>query len=130
MLAGSCTRVVVRVFFMAFDDAGQTHVVKQLQRLGHKVIQSEPRYPDFYRLLKQQSQPPDVIVADCSKRSSHVRESGNYIRGVRVYESIPFIAYNVPQEASQSTRERIPGVVVVNGEDFWSSLEVVLASKS
>jgi hypothetical protein len=104
---------VARVFFMAFDAAGQTTLVKKLRAAGHRLAVTEPRYPQFYELLKQQAPPPEVFVVDCSTMPSHARESSNYVRGLKAYKEIPFVLYNVKKEDEEKTKAKVPGATIL-----------------
>ena len=114
---------MARIFFMAFESAGQYPLVKQLRNLGHKIILTEPRYPAFYELLKQQVPPPDLFMCDASVQPSHARECGNYIRALKNHKQTPFIVYNVRPEDEARTLERIPGATLVAGPDPVPALE-------
>jgi hypothetical protein len=69
-------------------------------------------------------------VLDCSKQPSHARESANYIRGMKAHKTTPFIAYNVRAEDEATTKQRIPGAIVVSGDDPQPTLDALLAGPS
>lgn len=104
---------MARIFFMAFEAAGQTPLVKKLRGAGHRLAITEPKYPAFYELLKQQQPPPELFIVDASKFSSHARESSNYVRSLKSFKETPFILYNVKKEDEAKTKERVPGAVVL-----------------
>lgn len=114
---------MARIFFMAFDSADQTPLIKKLRYSGHKVALTEPRYPGFYELLKQQSPAPDVFIVDCSKLPSHARESSNYVRSLRAYKETPFILYNVKKEDEAKAREKVPNAVILFDDRVERQLE-------
>lgn len=116
---------MARIFFMAFDSAGQTPLIKKLRGAGHKLAITEPKYPAFYELLKQQAPPPDVFVVDCSKQSSHARESSNYVRGMKAYKETPFILYNVKKEDEARTREKVPNATMLFNDAVEKQLEAM-----
>jgi hypothetical protein len=115
---------MARIFFMAFDKAGQTPLIKKLRAAGHRVAITEPKYPAFHELLKQQSPPPEVFVVDCSIQPSHARESSNYIRGLKAHKATPFVLYNVRKEDEAQTLAKVPGATVI----FNDQVELALAS--
>lgn len=104
---------MARIFFMAFDRANQTALAKKLRAAGHRLSQAEPRYPEFYELLKQQQPPPEVFVVDCSMMPSHARESCNYLKSLKTYRDLPFLLYNVKKEDEVKAREKVPGAVIL-----------------
>lgn len=117
---------MARVFFMAFESAGQGTLIKRLRNAGHKLIVAEPRYPDFYALLKQQTNPPELFVADCGKLPSHARESCHYIRSLKTYRNAKFVLYNVKSEDEGKSTEKVPGAVLVSGDDPTAAIEKAL----
>lgn len=119
---------MARLFFMAFDSAGQTSLVKKLRAAGHKLAIAQPRYPEFYELLKQQAPPPEAIIVDCSHLASHARESSNYIRSLKSFKDTPLILYNVKKEDEARTRERVPNAFLLPNDKVEAQLaEIGLA---
>lgn len=118
---------MARIFFMAFDSAGQTPLIKKLRAAGHKVAVTEPKYPAFHELLKQQQPPPELFVVDCSKLASHARESSNFIRSLRAHRETSFLLYNVKPEDEAKTRERVPGAVLAFDDRLDEPLRRLLA---
>lgn len=114
---------MARIFFMAFDSAGQTPLIKKLRNAGHKVAITEPKYPAFYDLLKQQNPPPEVFVVDCSKQASHARESCNYVRSLKTYKETPILLYNVRKEDEARTREKVTNPVILFDDRVEKQLE-------
>lgn len=104
---------MARIFFMAFDAAGQTTLAKKLRAAGHKLAIAQPRYPEFYELLKQQAPPPEAILVDCSHLASHARESSNYIRSLKLYKQTPLILFNVRREDEAKTRDRVADAILI-----------------
>lgn len=113
---------MARLFFMAFDSAGQMNLVKKLRASGHRLAIAQPRYPEFYELLKQQSPAPEAIIVDCSHLASHARESSNYIRGLKTYKETPLILYNVRKEDELRTRERVPNAIILPNDQVEKQL--------
>jgi hypothetical protein len=114
---------MARIFFMAFEASGQTPLVKKLRGAGHRIAQTEPRYPAFYDLLKQQIPAPEVFIVDCSRQSSHARESSNYAWSLKAHRATPFILYNVKKEDEARTREKVPTATIL----FDDKVEAALA---
>jgi hypothetical protein len=112
---------MARIFFMAFEAAGQTPLVKKL-RAVHRLAQTEPRYPAFYDLLKQQAPTPDAIVVDCSHKAHHALESCNYIRSLKAYKTTPIVLYNVRKEDEAKARERVPNALVLSDDKVEKQL--------
>lgn len=110
---------------MAFDRAGQTPLVKKLRHAGHKVAVAEPKYPDFYNLVKQQSPPPEVFVVDCSLQASHARESSNYLRSLQAHKQTPFLLYNVKKDDEAKTLEKVPGARIVSNDQVEQALQAL-----
>lgn len=121
---------MARIFFMAFEAAGQYPLVKRLRNLGHKIILTEPRYPAFYDLLKQQVPAPELFVCDASIQPSHARECGNYIRSLKSHKQTPFILYNVRAADEATTKERVPNAVIVNGDDPLAAIDEAVKPKA
>lgn len=119
---------MARIFFMAFDDAGQYPLIKQFRNAGHKLVVAQPKYPEFADLLRQQVKAPELFVVDCSKLPSHARESANYIRGLKTYKTTPFILYNVKPEDEAKAREKVPGAVILRNDDLAPAVEAALGS--
>ncbi len=111
---------------MAFDSAGLYPLIKKLRNGGHKVAVAEPRYPDFYNLLKQQLQPPEVFLCDHSTLPSHARESSNYIRGLKAYRETPFILFNVKPDDEAKAKEKVAGATILNDDAVEAALRKVL----
>lgn len=109
---------MARIFFLAFESAGQLPLVKRLRAAGHRLVVAEPRYPEFYALLKQQAQPPELFVCDCSRLPSHARETANYIRGLKPHRDTPFILYNVKPEDEAKALEKVPRARLVSDDDL------------
>lgn len=107
---------------MAFEAAGQTPLIKKLRSV-HRLAQTEPRYPAFHDLLKQQVPPPDVFVVDCSQKASHAFESCNYVRSLKAYKATPIVLYNVRKEDDARARERVPGAIVLNDDKVERQIE-------
>lgn len=116
---------MARIFFMAFDSAGQTPLIKKLRNAGHKVAITEPKYPAFYDLLKQQNPPPEAFVVDCSKQASHARESCNYVRSLKTYKETPIVLYNVKKEDEAKTREKVANPVILLDDRVEKQLETM-----
>lgn len=114
---------MARIFFMAFDSAGQTPLIKKLRAAGHKLAITEPTYPSFYDLLKQQVPPPELIVVDCSKSASHARESCNYIRSLKAFKETPLVLYNVKKDDEPKVREKIPNPIILFDDQVEKRLE-------
>lgn len=110
---------------MAFEAAGQSPLVKRLRAAGHKVAQSEPKYPAFYDLLKQQAPPPDVFLVDCSHKPSHAFESCNYVRSLKAHKTTPILLYNVRKEDEARARERVPGATLLANDKVEPNLGAV-----
>jgi CheY-like chemotaxis protein len=104
---------MTRIFFLAFDSAGQTPLIKKLRNAGHKVVVAQPRYPEFQEMLKQQQPPPEVVLADCSTTPSHTRETCNYIQASKAFQAIPIVMFNVKKEDEARTRERVPKAILL-----------------
>ena len=117
---------MARIFFMAFEAAGQYILIKKLRNMGHKLIVTEPRYPGFYDLLKQQVQPPEVVVCDASRLPSQAREACNYIRSLKAYRETPILLYNVRPEDGAKSLEQVPGALLINDDGVEATLEKVL----
>lgn len=101
---------MARIFFLAFDAAGQSTLMKKLRNAGHRLAISEPRYPAYLELVKQQVPPPEVFVVDCSYLPSHAREASGYLKGLKAFKDTPFILYNVRKEDEAKTNEKVPNV--------------------
>lgn len=114
---------MARIFFMAFDSAGQTPLIKKLRGAGHKLAITEPKYPAFYDLLKQQAPPPEIILVDCSKSASHARESCNYIRSLKSYKETPLVLYNVKKEDESKVREKVSNPIMLFDDKVERQLE-------
>lgn len=113
---------MARIFFMAFDQAGQTPLVKKLRNAGHKLAIAEPRYPGFYDLVKQQDPPPQVFVVECGTLASHARESCNYLKGLKSYKDVPFLLYNVKKEDEAKTIAKVPGATLLSTDQVEKAL--------
>ena len=113
---------MARLFFMAFETAGQTPVVKKLRAGGHRIAHTEPKYPAFYDLLKQQAPPPDAFVVDCSQKAHHALESCNYIRSLKAYKTTPILLYNVKKEDETKARDRVPNAIVLHDDKVEKQL--------
>lgn len=114
---------MARIFFMAFEKAGQTPLVKKLRGAGHKLAITEPKYPAFYDLLKQQTPPPELFVVDCSTLASHARETCNYVRSLKSYKETPIVLYNVKKEDEPKSREKVPNAFVLFDDKVEKQLE-------
>lgn len=114
---------MARIFFMAFEKANQTPLAKKLRSAGHRLAQAEPRFPEFYELLKQQQPHPEVFVVDCSMMPSHARESSNYVKSLKAYRDVPVLLYNVKKEDEAKTREKVPGARILFGDSVEKELE-------
>ncbi len=114
---------MARIFIMAFDSAGQTPLIKKLRNAGHKVAITEPKYPAFHDLLKQQNPGPEVFVVDCSKQASHARESCSYVRSLKAYKETPMVLYNVKKEDEARTREKVTNPVILFDDRVEKQLE-------
>ncbi|HEX9816585.1 MAG TPA: hypothetical protein VGB18_06365, partial [Candidatus Thermoplasmatota archaeon] len=107
-----------------FDGANLLHgVIKKLRGAGHKIAITEPKYPAFHDLLKQQNPGPEVFVVDCSKLASHARESCNYVRSLKSYKETPILLYNVKKEDEAKAREKVPNAVVLFDDRVERQLE-------
>ena len=115
---------MARIFFMAFDEAGQSTLQKRLRASGHKLAITPPRWPAFFELLKQQDPVPDVFLVDCSRLASHAREACNYLKGLKAYKDRPFVLYNVKKEDQAKTLEKVPDAILV----FSDAVEKQLAA--
>lgn len=113
---------MARIFFMAFEKAGQTALVKKLRNSGHKLAITEPHYPEFYHLVKQQSPTPDVFVIDCSTQASHARESCNYLKTLKAYRDVPFLLYNVKKDDEAATLAKVPGAQIIPNDQVEKAL--------
>jgi hypothetical protein len=107
---------MARLFVLAFNESEAYVLVKKLRNFGHKVAVAEPKAPEFVTLLKQQVQPIETFVGDCSRQPSHVREAGNYIRSLKAYRDTPFLLYHVKPEDDARTLERVPGARLLRTE--------------
>jgi len=120
---------MARIFFLAFNSADPTPLIKKLRNLGHRLIVAEPRYPEFDQILRQQAQPPDVVVCDASKFPSQARETCNYLRGLKATRAVPFILYNVKPEDEEKTRARVAGAVLLRDDDILPAIDAALAAR-
>ena len=116
---------MARIFFMAFESAGQTPLIKKLRGAGHKLAITEPKYPAFYDLLKQQAPGPDLFIVDCSKQPSHARESCNYVRSLKSYKETPIVLYNVKKEDETKSREKVPNAILLFDDRVEKQLETM-----
>lgn len=114
---------MARIFFMAFEAAGQYPLIKKLRNLGHKVAVTQPRHPEFYNHLKQQLQPPEIFVCDQSRTPSHARESCNFIRGLKQFKDTPFILYNVKPEDEAQAKEKVSGAILLSDDDVVRAIQ-------
>lgn len=117
---------MARLFLMMSESAAPGTLIKQLRAAGHRLIVAEPRYPDFFNLLRQQTEAPELFVVDCSRLANHARESANYVRGLRAHQSTPFILFNVRLEDEGKCREKVPGAVLVRDGNVLPAVEAVL----
>lgn len=113
---------MARIFFLAFNRADPVPLIKKLRTLGHKLIVAEPKYPEFDQVLKQQAQPPEVVVCDLSTQPSHVRETCNYLRGLRSLKEVPFLLYNAKPEDDEKTKARVPGAILLRDDSVVAAL--------
>jgi hypothetical protein len=113
---------LARLFFMAFEAAGQTPVVKRLRQAGHRLAHTEPKYPAFYDLLKQQAPPPDAFVVDCSLKAHHALESCNYVRSLKAYKTTPIVLYNVKKDDEAKARDRVAGAILLPDDKVEKTL--------
>jgi response regulator RpfG family c-di-GMP phosphodiesterase len=120
---------MARIFFLAFNSADPMPLIKKLRNLGHKLIVAEPRYPEFDQILKQQAQPPEIVVCDMSKLASHARETCNYLRGLRSLREAPFLLYNVKPEDEAKTLDRVPGAALLKDDDVVPAIEAALSRR-
>lgn len=121
---------MARVFFMAFNDADQVPLIKALRAAGHKLVVAQPKAPEFTDLLRQQLQPPEIVVADMSKRPSQALEAIAYVRGLRAQQTTPFLLYNVKPEDQGRAGQRIAGARLLADGEVLPVLQEILAARA
>lgn len=117
---------MARVFLMAFDTPELGVLIKQLRNAGHRLVVIEPKYPRFYELLKQQTQPPELFLADCQRLPSHARESCNFIQSLKAYRGAKFLLFNVKAEDEAKVQQKVPGAMTLLGEELLPAIDKLL----
>lgn len=121
---------MARLFLLVFENTNPTPLIKKLRAAGHQLVVSEPRWPGFGALLKQQTRPLDLFLADCSKLPSHARESCNYIQSLKSFKDHPFVLYNVKPEDDGKTLEKVRGARLVRGDDVAPIIDEILKART
>lgn len=96
---------MARIAYIAQHRRGLPELLKQLSETGYTVYRLDPNQM-AYRGLRDD--PPDLILADVTLRSAHVREVLEALSKSSITRKLPLSVVGIRQEDHQKTRNKAP----------------------
>lgn len=96
---------MARIAYVAQHRRGLPELLKQLSETGYTVYRLDPNQM-AYRSLRDD--PPDLILADMTLRSAHIREVLVSVSKSPITRAIPLSVVGVAQEEQQAAKNAAP----------------------
>ena len=96
---------MARIAYLAQHRRGLPELLKQVSETGHTVYRMDPNQM-AYRSLRDD--PPDLVLADTTLRSTHVRQVLEALSNSQITRNIPLSVVGIAPEEHQITRNKAP----------------------